>query len=162
MFSSNTVYCLSLFLSLCVLASGASALERIEWQEQVDIVYLDELKTIRKRLLSWADDWSAGDATAVIAYYVDDYSGNVDPGNDRQTSRRQWLAQREKRITPERKIQVDLLIKDLFMDSEGYKATIIFEQNYSSKTYRDRVSKKMLWKKSNGVWLIRKESVVQE
>jgi len=125
-------------------------------QEEVRLIVLDDLQSVRQRLLAWAEDWSRGDAEAFLDYYSDQFISS----KSLQT-RAQWEKQRRQRIKPQRNIQVQLLIKELRMGPEQNSAEVFFEQNYCSKTYSDQVVKKMLWQKMNGEWYIQQESVLK-
>jgi len=125
-------------------------------REEVGVVQFKELNTVRQRLLEWALDWSRGDANAVIAYYVDDY-----PIDNNEKSRKKWILQRQQLIKPERKIQVDILIKNIFFTPTNQNIIVIFEQNYTSQSYSDTVIKKMTWKNITGEWYIQYENILK-
>lgn len=132
--------------------------------EIVQMIDLERISDVRKQLLNWAKDWSRGDAEAVIGYYHNDFPQRFSTGGkDYHTAsaRQKWLRQRRARIDPNRQINVDVLILDMVLSQPNNRVKVVFEQNYSSNSYHDKVIKTMLWEPSNGIWLIRHEEVLK-
>jgi tetratricopeptide (TPR) repeat protein len=111
------------------------------------------LQEARRRLLDWAAAWSAGDADSYISFYVPDYSP---PGS----SRKSWLRDRRRKITPARDIRVTLSIQDVLINDASQAITAIFAQDYISRNYHDKVRKQMIWVHKNGQWCIQEERTI--
>jgi hypothetical protein len=111
------------------------------------------LREVRGRLLDWAAAWSAGDADSYISFYVPDYSPP-------DSSRKSWLRDRRRKITPARNIRVTLSIQDMLIDDESRTITAIFEQDYAARNYHDTVRKQMIWLLQNGHWRIQEERTI--
>ena len=92
----------------------------------------------------WALDWSAQNVDAYVSHYADNYSSS------RSLSRKQWLAQRQVRLTNKEFINVqvsDFVVKDL-----GQQFSVTFRQYYQSNTVDDTVTKRLVFNKVGGDW----------
>ncbi len=117
-----------------------------------DLVYLDALRAVEQRLKQWAKAWSDGDVERYLSFYSPKYA----PAGMR---REKWIKQRKQRINRQRQINVELDIREVFMDGMDNMATTVFVQSYQSRNYRDRVLKKLVWRHFQGQWLIISEQI---
>jgi len=96
----------------------------------------------------WAKAWQNKQYTA----YINSYSAHYAPKN---LTHSQWLTQRNKRINRPGKISI--IVDNFDIKLNNNKAYVNFDQAYRSKTYHDKVRKRMHLILTNGQWLITSE-----
>jgi uncharacterized protein len=109
---------------------------------------------IRLALAEWAKSWQQRDIAAYSSYYSSDFKHSQHP------SRAAWLRFREQRIKANDKIQIDLENIVISMREPGlYQA--VFDQQYSSASFKSQTRKLMVFTKEAGSWRIRTEETIQ-
>ncbi len=99
---------------------------------------------------SWGQAWSAGDIEGYLAQYDSQFAA-------KGMSRSAWEKQRRKRVTPSKKIVLEISeVKVTLTASDS--ATVTFRQDYKSKTYRDTTRKTLKLSNYTGRWLITSET----
>jgi hypothetical protein len=93
---------------------------------------------------SWAKAWSEQDVSAYVGHYGENYSSS------RSLSRKQWLEQRQVRLTNKEFISVD--VSNFEVEDMGSQFSVTFSQYYQSNTVDDRVAKRLLFNKSGDDW----------
>ncbi len=104
--------------------------------------------SVQQAIIDWADAWQTKRFDDYIKSYTDTYA----PKNLTHT---QWVAQRKQRINRPGDIFVD--VRHFDIQQNGQQAIAHFNQAYRSKTYRDKVRKRMHLRLINGRWLITSE-----
>jgi hypothetical protein len=93
---------------------------------------------------SWAQRWSAQDVDAYVAHYADNYSSSS------SLSRRQWLEQRQERLT--NKAFITVKVSDFKVTDLDGQFAVTFAQNYKSNTVDDTVTKRLVFNKKSDTW----------
>jgi tetratricopeptide (TPR) repeat protein len=106
-------------------------------------------KDVESAVQAWADAWSRRDMRDYLAAYTRNFSGT-------SKSRKEWEEDRRSRIMSKRSISVGL--SDLKTEVQGDKATVQFRQDYRADTLKVSGRKTLELVRSNGRWLIQKES----
>jgi len=106
------------------------------------------LPSVQQTIIKWAKAWQNKRYNA----YINSYSTNYAPRN---LNHAQWLGQREKRIN--RPGEISIVVNNFAIKLSHKKATINFDQAYRSKTYQDKVRKRMHLSLIKGQWLITSE-----
>jgi len=114
----------------------------------------DDKIVLLAQLTAWAKAWSDGNVEA----YVDFYGATYAP---RGKSRKAWLKNRQRRVIPSKKIEINLTAQQVYIHKNKKQANTLFTQTYRSKNYSDKVKKRITWVKKNGTWLIAKEVIIQ-
>lgn len=99
----------------------------------------------------WAAAWSKKDVKAYLAHYAPSFE------TPNGMSRKNWEAEREKRIDKPGKI--DITIDEATVTFNGDKATVKFRQHYKSATFSSSASKVLVLVRSGNKWLIQQERV---
>jgi outer membrane protein, adhesin transport system len=115
------------------------------------VVSQGPVNEIEAQVRSWAQAWSAKDYSAYTGFYAPTFTP------DGGLSREDWEQLRRARITPRERISVTVDKMRVRMDGEE-RAFAEFEQTYRSNVFRDRVLKTLEMIKTNGKWLINRES----
>lgn len=97
---------------------------------------------------AWARAWSAKDVTGYLAAYS---PGFVPPDG---LSRAAWEAQRRQRISAPKQISVSVAQRDLLLDPDHERATIMFMQTYRSDRFNGSSWKVLDLRLEAGRWLI--------
>ena len=106
---------------------------------------------VESAVRSWAAAWSAKDYAAYTGFYAPSFTP------DGGLSREDWDSLRRQRISPRETISVTL--EQIVVKMEGPdRARAEFTQNYDSNVFSDRVFKVLEMVRSNGRWLINRES----
>ena len=105
---------------------------------------------VESAVKAWAAAWSARD----MKNYLSSYGKQFDPPGSQ--SRSAWEKEREARIVGKKQIKVT--ITDLSVDVKGDKATARFHQAYSADTLSVASRKTLELARSQGRWVIVRES----
>lgn len=106
---------------------------------------------ISQRLLDWASAWSDKDVTRYLSFYDSSFK-------PAKTSRSAWFANRTKLI---KRTDGPVELKIANVQRKTLSPNLVettFEQNYSSKTFKDKTTKTLTWKRVGTEWYIVKES----
>ncbi len=104
---------------------------------------------VEAAVTAWANAWSRRDVPAYLNAYTRDFFGTA-------KSRKAWEAERRARIVGKKSISVE--VSDLTTRVQGDKATVQFRQAYRADTLSVAGRKTLELVRSNGRWLIQKES----
>lgn len=104
---------------------------------------------IENVIKAWASAWSRRDISAYYAAYARDFTGT-------SKSRKAWESERRARIVGKRSISVEL--SELTVNVRGDRATAQFRQDYRADSLNVSGRKTLELVRSNGRWLITKES----
>jgi ketosteroid isomerase-like protein len=126
------------------------ALEKLEQNERIKT----ETNTLLGQLEGWQNAWSNGDVERYLGYYKNNYSP---PGRTRDS----WIKNRKERVIASNNIRVTITEPDVAIQLNQNTAQIRFIQSYRSRSYSDKVEKRLYWKKIDGQWLITKESIIR-
>ena len=96
----------------------------------------------------WARAWSAKDVPGYLAAYGE---GFAPPDG---LTRAAWEAQRAERIRAPKQISVTLAQRDLLLDPDHERATIMFMQTYRSDRFNGSAWKTLALERQRGRWLI--------
>jgi Flp pilus assembly protein TadD/ketosteroid isomerase-like protein len=99
---------------------------------------------------AWAQAWSKKDADAYLSYYAKDFKT---PGKE---SRADWEKSRRSRIGAAKTIKVAIGSPKVTMNGSN-EATVVFQQNYQSDTFKSAGRKTLVMSKADGRWQIREE-----
>lgn len=99
---------------------------------------------------AWAQAWSKKDADGYLSYYAKDFKM---PGKE---SRADWEKTRRARIGSAKSIKVAIGSPKVTMNGTN-EATVVFQQNYQSDTFKSAGRKTLVMSKADGRWLIREE-----
>ncbi len=102
----------------------------------------------QQAIIKWASAWQAKQYQS----YVDSYSKTYAPKN---LTRDKWMTQRKKRI--QRPGDLFITVSNFDIKLAKAKAYVNFDQHYRSKTYQDKVRKRMHLTLIDGQWLITSE-----
>ena len=116
-------------------------------QEAVSAIEAD----LKKALLGWASAWSRKDVKSYLSYYANDFQ------TPKGVARKEWEAERAKRIDKPGKLQVT--VDDVKVSIANDKATVRFRQNYVSSSLKSSTGKTLVFVKSGSKWLIQQERV---
>ena len=108
--------------------------------------------TLVNQLISWAKAWSEKRFDAYIGYYSVDHKLDL-------PSHEAWVAYRKKRILKPGYIKIEVSNFQIRAQSEN-RATIDFEQSFTSLNYSDRVIKRLRLDRINSKWKITDERVL--
>ena len=106
---------------------------------------------LKKTVLAWANAWSRKDVKGYLSYYANDFK------TPRGIARKEWEAERTKRIDKPGKLQVT--VHDVNVSIADNKATVKFRQNYESSSLKSSTGKTLVFVKSGSKWLIQQERV---
>jgi len=106
---------------------------------------------LKKTLLGWASAWSRKDVKSYLSYYANDFQ------TPKGVARKEWEAERAKRIDKPGKLQVS--VDDIRVSVADDKATVKFRQNYVSSSLKSSTGKTLVFVKSGSKWLIQQERV---
>lgn len=106
---------------------------------------------VRKSLLGWVNAWSRKDVKGYLSYYANDFQ------TPKGIARKEWEAERTKRIDKPGKLQVS--VEDIKVSIADNKATVRFRQNYVSSSLKSSTGKTLVFVKSGSKWLIQQERV---
>jgi tetratricopeptide (TPR) repeat protein len=104
---------------------------------------------VEAAVTAWASAWSRRDVTAYLGAYTRNFTGT-------SSSRKAWEQERRARIVSKRAISVG--VADMRTQVQGDKATVQFKQDYRADTLKVSGDKTLELVRSNGRWLIQKES----
>jgi Flp pilus assembly protein TadD/ketosteroid isomerase-like protein len=99
---------------------------------------------------SWAQAWSKRDADGYLSHYAADF---MVPGKE---SRADWEKSRRSRIGAAKTIKVGIGSPKVTMSGSN-GATVVFQQNYQSDTFKSSGRKTLVMAKSDAGWKIREE-----
>jgi murein L,D-transpeptidase YafK len=142
-----------IFTSLCLLffVSMAQAAEPCTGStEELLECHSGEVKAFLGR---WVKAWGNGDIETYISLYANARSPNED------LSRVQWEKNRRDRISPDKQIELNLKLESMGLEDSGI-FDIVFQQQYSSASYRDEVRKRLFLVREDGDLKIWKEEVL--
>ena len=112
--------------------------------------------TVESQIAARTRAWAAAWASRKVGDYIDFYSADFMPEGD--TTREDWVRQREQRIAKAQQIGVE--IRDPQVISEAPDSAIVtFRQRYSADSYADMSEKTLEWRKEGGQWRIVREQV---
>ena len=112
--------------------------------------------TVESQIAARTSAWAAAWASRKVGDYIDFYSADFMPEGD--TTREDWVRQREQRIAKAQQIGVE--IRDPQVISEAPDSAIVtFRQRYSADSYADMSEKTLEWRKEGGQWRIVREQV---
>ena len=112
--------------------------------------------TVESQIAARTSAWAAAWALRKVGDYIDFYSADFMPEGD--TTREDWVRQREQRIAKAQQIGVE--IRDPQVISEAPDSAIVtFRQRYSADSYADMSEKTLEWRKEGGQWRIVREQV---
>lgn len=116
----------------------------------------DELRSLAKIEINYhIEQWRLAWATGKIQDYLDAYANDFVP--EEQRSRSSWEAQRRDRVSPGRKVDIEMRDFDITFEPGLEKASIEFEQDYQSGSYTDLVRKQLVVVKRGQSWKIIRE-----
>ncbi len=116
-----------------------------------------DLEAVRRRVTSAVEDWARAWSSQRAADYFAAYARAFQPAG---ASLDRWRAERRARIQAPKVI--DVRVADLDIEVvEADRVRVIFEQNYQSDRYRDRVRKQLDFVRENGAFKIEREQVLQ-
>jgi Flp pilus assembly protein TadD/ketosteroid isomerase-like protein len=98
----------------------------------------------------WAQAWAKRDANGYLSYYAADFKV---PGKE---SRAEWEKTRRARIGAAKTIKVGIGSPKVTMSGSN-GASVVFQQNYQSDTFKSSGRKTLVMAKSDGGWKIREE-----
>jgi tetratricopeptide (TPR) repeat protein len=98
----------------------------------------------------WAQAWAKRDADGYLSYYAADFKV---PGKE---SRAEWEKTRRARIGAAKTIKVGIGSPKVTMSGSN-GASVVFQQNYQSDTFKSSGRKTLVMAKSDGGWKIREE-----
>ncbi|MEQ1637413.1 MAG: TolC family outer membrane protein [Methylococcales bacterium] len=116
----------------------------------------DSETILRQHLDGWADAWSKGDIKAYLGYYEPNYTPDATA-----VDHSAWKKNRVSRISPNKQIQVLLSDIKINKNPAGNAFTTTFHQVYNSKNFHDESKKTIVWKNTNGAWLIHEERSIE-
>ncbi len=99
----------------------------------------------------WASAWSKKDVKAYLATYAPDFA------TPKGTTRKEWEAERTRRIDKPGKIEVAL--SNIQVSINGDKARVKFRQRYKSATLASSTGKTLIFTRNGNQWLIQEERV---
>lgn len=100
------------------------------------------------RIYSWRDAWQAGQIDEYLAFY----SQNFQPNNE--LTLEQWKARRKQRVSPSKKIELELRDFEVSFDEQSRYCTVVFDQFYRSGTYSETSRKQLVFVKEWHDWKI--------
>ena len=106
---------------------------------------------LKKTVLGWASAWSRKDVKGYLSYYASDFQ------TPKGVARKEWEAERAKRIDKPGKLQVS--VDDIRVSIADDKATVKFRQNYVSSSLKSSTGKTLVFVRSGSKWLIQQERV---
>jgi len=117
---------------------------------------LDELLSIAKieinfRIDQWRQAWSKGETERYLSFYSESFTPEENLARDT------WEAQRRQRVYLGRRVDIETRNFDIEFGEELGEATVAFDQEYQSGSYRDEVRKQLVLKKEDDVWKILRE-----
>ena len=92
----------------------------------------------------WAQAWSDQDVESYVNRYISGYTPNPN------LTHRQWLAQRQVRLTNKRFIKVGVRDFSVVENADGF--SVSFTQHYQSNTMNDTIRKRLSFKGQAGNW----------
>ncbi len=98
----------------------------------------------------WAQAWARRDADSYLSYYAADFKV---PGKE---SRAAWEKGRRARLGAAKTIKVGIGSPKVTMSGSN-AASVVFQQNYQSDTFKSSGRKTLVMAKSDGGWKIREE-----
>jgi tetratricopeptide (TPR) repeat protein len=110
----------------------------------------DATAEVLAALDGWAQAWSKKDADGYLAFYARDFKT---PGKE---NRADWEKSRRTRIGAAKTIKVDIGSPRVTLN-DGNAATVVFQQNYQSDTFKSAGRKTLVMSKADGRWQIREE-----
>lgn len=99
---------------------------------------------------AWAQAWSNQD----VESYLQAYADNFYPGDGLTLA--QWREQRRERVSAPGRISVKIVEPRVSFPEQG-RARVVFEQDYESDTYSDRVTKTLILEQRGADWRIVRE-----
>jgi hypothetical protein len=109
---------------------------------------------VLQALEAWRAAWAARDADSYLGAYAPDFKLPA------TYPRARWEQQRRERVLRPSKIIVRITNPVVSFAADG-SATVRFTQTFQSNTYRETISKVLVWGSYDGKWLIREESGVR-
>jgi len=121
----------------------------------------DELQSLLKLDISyeldqWKRAWEIGDS----ARYLSFYSKSFLPTNG--VSHKVWQTQRQQRVTPSKKVSINMSDFDVSFSNKNTQSRVDFTQSYESDAYSDRVRKRLVLRKELQRWKIISEIEINE
>ncbi len=121
----------------------------------VDEIGIKAVDVLRDQVLGWAKAWSDQDVAAYVAYYKSNYSPS---GSG--FSHRQWVADRDKKLTNKKFIAVSVKGFEQKKINDSSTIEVSFDQTYRSNTVSDTIRKQLTFEKEGGQWKIIREQVI--
>jgi outer membrane protein assembly factor BamE len=115
--------------------------------------YISESQKIFDVIDRWAEAWINLDAYTYISFYSKHYRP------DSNTSHRAWVAGRKDRFAKQKWIKLGITGLVISKGDNG-NYTVNFRQRYKSDTFRDTVSKELVFSKEGSLWRIQSENTV--
>lgn len=109
---------------------------------------------VKDFLKVWVRAWGDGD----IETYLSLYTSARSPTDG--MSRTAWVSDRRNRITPGKDIEINLKLESMGLEDSGI-FDVIFEQQYRSDNYRDKVRKRLFLLREGGQLKIWKEETLE-
>ena len=133
-------------------------LEQIETSLAPDPLELESLAKVEVgyAIEQWRAAWESGD----VQSYLRQYSPDFKPANDLSVD--DWEIQRLSRVTPSKKIELDLNSFDMSFSDQLTKAYVEFQQSYTSGAYSEASTKQLVLVKVAGSWKILSEIELQQ
>lgn len=138
--------------------------ERINKQKQASFaerlnVEQEEQRSLTKIEINFAiDQWKNAWQSGQTDRYLEMYSNEFTPANGQSLSN--WKQQRSLRVTPNKKIQLELSKFDVSFISNT-KVRVNFDQFYVSSNYSDVTRKELVFIKQQDQWKIQSEKEVK-
>lgn len=109
---------------------------------------------LKAALEQWREAWSRRDVTTYFKFYASYFL----PSNELHLN----IWKKNRRLALRRAVKISVDIADLSITlSDSTHATMVFTQTYSSNSYGDVMVKSLQWVRTEGRWLITRESVVK-
>lgn len=139
-------------------AASASEQKQAELQSEL-VADQAERESLEKaeisyRIDQWRNAWEIGE----INRYLDFYSTRFVPSDG--VSRENWAAQRQQRVSPNRKIKVVLSNFVVSFSDDRTHGIVLFDQFYQANQYSDVTRKELVFTKEQQEWKIVSESAI--
>ncbi len=112
----------------------------------------EPLDRLVSAVYGWADAWSGQQVEEYLSFYA---RGFRPPEG---LSRREWEAERRRRLLAPRFIQVEISSLQAAPQGDG-RVRVTFRQTYRSDRYSDAVAKELMLVEEDGAWRIESEDV---
>lgn len=110
---------------------------------------------INYRIEKWRQAWQSGDIESYLDFYAPDFSPRSG------LSRQAWEESRRARVSPKRKIKLELSNFAVDFAADNLSSKVTFDQGYRSTNYFDESRKQLVVKKLGDQWYIVSEEQVK-